>query len=171
MVSPDKGPELFVEALAHVKSPFEAVMAGAGPAKDFARRKAEELRLSSKVRFVGFLNREQMERQYEWCHAVVFTSVWAEPFGYVGVEAAAHARPVVAFNVGAVTEWLSDGEGGYIVPRFQCNSMAVRINRLARDPKLRRAMGLGHRRFAEPRYNKSRHIERLLQIYSEVIGN
>lgn len=170
MVMPDKGPDLFLEALYRLKSEWTAVIAGAGPAEEFVRRKAAELELADRVKFTGQLDAAQMEREYRRCHVVAFTSIWPEPFGYVGIEAAAHARPVVAFNAGAVREWLSDGEGGNIVPRGHTRSMALRIDRLGMDPGLRRKLGLGHRRNALEKYTRDRHIENLLQIYSEAIG-
>ncbi len=170
MVVPDKGPDLFLEALYHLKSEWTAVMAGTGPAEDFVRRKAVELELIDRLEFAGQLTPRRMELEYRKCHAVVFTSIWPEPFGYVGVEAAAHARPVVAFDVGAVGEWLVDGEGGDLVPRGRTRAMAIRIDRLAKDPALRKTMGLNHRQHAMERYAKGFHIEKLLQIYTESAG-
>src|SRR5262249_45977008 len=44
-------------------------------------------------------------------------SVWPEPFGLVGLEAAAFGVPAIAFDVGGIREWLTPGENGYLVPR------------------------------------------------------
>ena len=170
MVMPDKGPDLFIETLRHLSSPWEAVMAGSGPAEDFVRRKAAELGLSGRIKFTGELDRKAMDQEYRRCHVVTFTSVWPEPLGLVGVEAGAFARPVVAFDVGGIREWLSDSEGGYVVPAYDCRYMARMMERLSADPESRRTMGLKHRSYTEARFNKTGHIEKLLQIYSEVIG-
>ena len=42
-------------------------------------------------------------------------SLWPEPFGMVGVEAARHGVPSVAFAVGGIPEWLTDGATGTLV--------------------------------------------------------
>ena len=43
-------------------------------------------------------------------------SLWPEPFGMVGVEAARRGVPSVAFAVGGIPEWLIDGATGTLVP-------------------------------------------------------
>lgn len=46
---------------------------------------------------------------------VAVPSLWPEPFGLVGLEAAQHGVPAVAFDVGGVSEWLEDGVNGKLV--------------------------------------------------------
>jgi len=47
-------------------------------------------------------------------HAMVFPIQWPEPFGLVMVEAMACGTPVVARPVGAATEVVDDGRGGFL---------------------------------------------------------
>jgi glycosyltransferase involved in cell wall biosynthesis len=42
--------------------------------------------------------------------------VWPEPFGLVGLEAASQGVPSVAFDVGGIGEWLTDGDNGRLAP-------------------------------------------------------
>ena len=44
---------------------------------------------------------------------------WPEPFGLIGLDAAALGRPAVAFNVGGIGEWLADGVNGTLVEPAQ----------------------------------------------------
>jgi glycosyltransferase involved in cell wall biosynthesis len=45
---------------------------------------------------------------------LIVPSLWPEPFGLVGFEAAAHGVPSVAFRVGGIPEWLTDGVSGHL---------------------------------------------------------
>ena len=42
-------------------------------------------------------------------------SLWPEPFGLSGLDAAALGRPSIAFDVGGIREWLADGVNGRLV--------------------------------------------------------
>jgi glycosyltransferase involved in cell wall biosynthesis len=43
-------------------------------------------------------------------------SLWPEPFGKVGLEAAGYGIPVAAFALGGVDEWLTPGVNGMTAP-------------------------------------------------------
>jgi glycosyltransferase involved in cell wall biosynthesis len=43
-------------------------------------------------------------------------SLWPEPFGLVGVEAACLGLPTVGYAMGAIPEWLVAGETGELAP-------------------------------------------------------
>ena len=47
---------------------------------------------------------------------LVVPSLWPEPFGLVGLEAARHRLPVAAFAVGGIPDWLRPGVNGYLAP-------------------------------------------------------
>lgn len=169
IVLPDKGADFFIESLRHMRAPFEAVVAGDGPQLDLVMSKSRELELVGKVDFRGNVSQDEMKELYQASHVVVFTPMWAEPFGYVGLEAAAHGRPVVAFNAGGVSDWLEDRKSGFLVRRGDCRAIAERLDRLAFMPRDRAIMGRAHRTAAMERFDKGRHIARLIQIYRGLI--
>lgn len=168
VVLPDKGTDFFIESLARMRAPYRAVLAGDGPGMEFVKYKAKELNVEDKIDFRGRVSFSEMEELYEWCHVVAFTSMWGEPFGYVGIESAAHSRPVVAFDAGGVRDWLVDREGGFIVYRGNTRAFALRLDRLAFDPGSRIVMGQAHKEHAKSRYDKNKHLNRLLEIYREL---
>ena len=66
------------------------------------------------VRFVGWLDKRQLDQLYAETDLFVFPSLWPEPFGLTGLEAGQHGLPVAAFPVGGVKDWLIDGVNGHL---------------------------------------------------------
>jgi glycosyltransferase involved in cell wall biosynthesis len=70
------------------------------------------------IRFAGRLDPVAAASLLARAGLVVVPSLWPEPFGLVGFEAAAHGVPVVAFEVGGIPEWLIDGVTGHLASPF-----------------------------------------------------
>lgn len=68
-----------------------------------------------RIKFIGEVGHEEKNRLFSGADGVLFPSRWNEAFGLVMIEALACGTPVVAFNNGAVSEVLRDGETGFIV--------------------------------------------------------
>jgi len=158
---PDKGVDFLLTALGRVETPFRAVVAGSGPAEEWLREKAAEEGVADRVHFTGWVDSGGIEALYERAAVVVCPSVWDEPFGLVGIEAMAHGKPVVAFEVGGIPDWLSDGETGHLVPRKDAAAMARAIDDLLADPGRARDFGERGRRLVHERFPRDRHVEGL----------
>lgn len=168
LVLPDKGVDYLLTALAKVKAPMRAVIAGTGPHEAYLREKALAEGLGERVFFTGWLGGQTLEALYARAALVVFPSVWNEPFGLVGIEAMAHGLPVVAFRVGGVPEWLEDGVNGLAVSRGDTDAMAAAIDALLGDPA--RAQGLGQAGIAtvRTRLTRERHVDGLERLLEAV---
>jgi glycosyltransferase involved in cell wall biosynthesis len=55
-----------------------------------------------------------MRAAYDAASLVAVPSLWAEPYGLVGIEAFARGRPVAAYGVGGIPEWIGTSDGGGI---------------------------------------------------------
>jgi glycosyltransferase involved in cell wall biosynthesis len=93
-----------------------------------------------------------------------------EPFGIVFLEAFAHKLPVVATNIGAIPEFVSDGKNGYLVEYDQPTALADRLIELLGNPERCRQFGEAGYRVVAEKYNWEMtgariraHIERVLQ--------
>ena len=98
---------------------------------------------------------------------MIFPSLWAEPFGIVGIEAMARGVPVVGFNVGGVRDWLEDEKTGYLVGRNDTAAMSNRVKVLLDDSELRKRMGLAGMEKVRREFGREKHLERLLALYRE----
>lgn len=104
------------------------------------------------VRFLGNLPDEELSDVYERADIFAMTSVnhgtSIEGFGLVYLEASAHGLPVIAHDVGGVSEAVLDGRTGIIVPPDRPGHLAAAFERLIHDEDLRRRMGSEGREWA-----------------------
>jgi glycosyltransferase involved in cell wall biosynthesis len=68
-------------------------------------------------------------------------SIWPEPFGLVALEAAAAGKPVIASDIGGLTDIVADGETGILVEPRDRDALRGAIGRLIDDERLRERMG------------------------------
>jgi glycosyltransferase involved in cell wall biosynthesis len=98
-------------------------------------------------------------------------SLWPEPFGMVGVEAARRAVPSVAFAVGGIPEWLTDGVTGALLDPADPTAGAIAravtaiLSDAARHARMREACLA-----AAGRFRMDVHLRQLDAVFDEVAG-
>jgi glycosyltransferase involved in cell wall biosynthesis len=95
------------------------------------------------VRFAGFLDQTAVADTLREADALVLPS-FAEGVPVVLMEAMASGKPVIATQVGGVSELVEDGVSGHVVPPGDAASLAEAIIALA-DPGRRVRMGAAGR--------------------------
>lgn len=100
----------------------------------------------------------------------VLTSM-AEGIPTVILEAMACGLPVVATDVGSVTEVVKDGQTGFVVPPSRPDKVAEAVNRLLSLPELRLKMGKEARRLAEQLYDTERCADVHARAYEMALNN
>lgn len=165
-----KGVFDLVEALALAGDRVQLVFAGAGPAEEELREKVEELNLSDRVEFKGWVPHEDLSRLYREARLVVLPSLWREPFGITGLEAQAMGRPTAAYDSGGVTEWLEDGRTGVTIPPGNVLALASAMNVLTRESNLADGLGRTGRRIAAEKFSREEMMNRLTDLYRTLTG-
>jgi glycosyltransferase involved in cell wall biosynthesis len=160
-----KGVDYLLRALAHVSAPFRCSVIGDGDYLPAYKKLARKLGLCDVVEFVGWLPRQEIAAHLRAVSAVIVPSIWPEPFGIVGLEALMCSKPVVAFDVGGISDWLKDGKNGYLVPVKNTTLLAEKITKLLRDPQTAANMGAEGHRFVTDNFSKQQHFERLLSVF------
>jgi glycosyltransferase involved in cell wall biosynthesis len=121
------------------------------------------------VRFVGQLGEKELAAWYAGCRAVLVTSTGVESFCFVGIEAMAHGRPVVAFDVGGIREWLENGITGLAVAPGDTKGMAAAALRLLNDQTLAARLGIRGQQVVEARFRREHHMAGLLAEFEAAI--
>jgi glycosyltransferase involved in cell wall biosynthesis len=135
-------------------------MAGDGP----ARRHWEALARHAGVHadFTGWVGPTRRAELLQTATVLAVPSVWPEPFGLVGLEAATAGVPAIAFDVGGVREWLRDGRNGTLVPPpTSADRLGRAIVEVCGNSARREALAAGARSVASE-MTLDRHVDTLV---------
>jgi glycosyltransferase involved in cell wall biosynthesis len=81
------------------------------------------------------------------------------------IEAQLCGKPVVAPDVGGISDTMVDGETGFLLKGHDVREFAGAIERLVNDEQLRDQMGEKGRQFASSSFSKEKEVERMREIY------
>ncbi len=162
-----KGIREFVQTIGALDCDVAGVIVGdpSPEIRELIARTARENGCADRITCTGWMDREAVETLLNEAAVVVFPSLWAEPFGIVGLEAMARGVPVVAFDVGGVRDWLEEGVTGFLVELGKTDQMAARVQTLLENRELRETMGQAAQRVVLSRFQRGVHLDKLLQIY------
>jgi glycosyltransferase involved in cell wall biosynthesis len=157
------GPAL--EAAKRLRHDAPLRIAGDGPLAGELARAA--LASPGRLSFDGWADRARMNQLLAGALSLWLPSLWAEPWGIVGLEALARGVPVVGAAVGGVPEWLLNGEHGFLVPPGDPAALARAADRLAARPEEARRMGRAGRAWVAENLRRDDLMGRLGEIYRE----
>lgn len=167
-ITEEKGLAVLLRALRFVRAvEWRLVVAGKGYAERAARNLARELGLDDRVEFRGWVGRPDLTALYLRASVIAVPTIYPEPLGLVGPEAMAHARPVVAFDVGGVRQWLRDGVNGLLVPPGDIGAFAEALERLLQEPATAAALGQAGRKIMTQEFDPQQHVDVLLRLYAQ----
>jgi len=86
------------------------------------------------------------------------------------IEACAAGLPVVGTAVGGMTDIITDGLNGLLVPTGDAAALSAAIAGLISDPTRRSSMGAAGRKMVLERYGASRMVNELKQVYAELLN-
>jgi glycosyltransferase involved in cell wall biosynthesis len=142
-------------------------LVGDGPDREDAERLASKLDLARNTLFLGY--QRDVAPYYSFFDAVVLSSA-NEGTPVVAIEALAAGRPVVATRVGGVPDVVEDDADGMLVRVGDVDAIAAALERLARDPELRRRLGEAGRERTIPRYRVERLVDDVDKLYRELLS-
>jgi len=155
-----KGVDLLLRALTEVRQPFRALIVGTGNHMESCVALARKLKLGGQVSFLGWVSHDRIGDYFQRARLVAVPSRWPEPFGMVGLEAMWASRPVVAFAVGGIPDWLADGESGFAVAEQDWKLYGQALDQLLADPELATRMGRQGHALASEKFRFDSQIDR-----------
>jgi glycosyltransferase involved in cell wall biosynthesis len=173
-LDPVKGHGFFLEAVGLMKDRLTTeTFLIAGEEKGTAQRELERhvtrLGLERWVRFLGRV--PDAGAFMDDCHVGVIASVESEAVSRAALEWLARGRPLVATEVGALPEMVTNGDNGFIVPPRNATGLARTLRILLDDVERRKKMGARARRTAESRFSLHRLGEETEQVYEAALSH
>lgn len=166
-----KGLEGLPDLLARLRAPhWQAVLVGDGPNLAATQARAQALGLAGRIRFVGRLEADALTPWLTACQLLLCPTQVPEAFGLVGIEALAHGRPVVGYDLGGVREWLQPHRTGVLVPAGDAAAFAAAVDGLLAEPELAASLGAHGRALVSHRFRPQHHLQPLLNLYRQLAG-
>jgi mannosyltransferase len=174
-VRPDKGSDLFVDAMIRVLPAHPevcAVIAGLAQPQHQAYQRELEARiaaagLTDRIRFLGEIPPDQVAN---WYRAVTLTVACPryEPFGLTPLEGMACGCAVLASDTGAFASIVEEGVTGQVVPTDDVEALVRALGPLLDDPERTRRMGQAGRSRVEAQFSIEREAEGIAKVYETV---
>lgn len=142
VMRPSKGHRLLVDAMQILMADrpnLHLVLIGSGsPVFQQVQERVKQIGLSHRIHLLG--TRQDVPNLLSGCDLFALPTQ-QEASGTVFVEAAACGLPVVATDVGGVSEMMRAGQTGFLVPAKDADALRQTLARLIDDPELRVKMG------------------------------
>jgi glycosyltransferase involved in cell wall biosynthesis len=158
-----------LHALATLKSlTWKLDLIGDGPEHESMQQLASLLKIDDRVTFHGY----QQDPAAILSRAQLFVlSTRSEAFPRSILEAMRAGLPIVASNVGGVSEAILHGENGLLVPPSSPDALAGALRAVILDSSLRQHFGASARRDYEERFRLDRMVDDTAAVYDAVLGN
>lgn len=172
-LSPDKGPNLALDAFAQIAADHPAsrlVVVGDGPFAAALRVRAQPL--GDRVRFTGHLSPAEVSAILGSSRLVVAASVPQQrPEGAPTVvpEAAVHGRPIVVSDDAGLAAVATGLGGAVVTPSRDVTALAKAIDGLLRDPGRAAELGDTARRNVEARHGLAAVTRQMRAVYAAAL--
>jgi glycosyltransferase involved in cell wall biosynthesis len=165
-ISPWKGQDVFLKAIAHVPQVNAVIVGGALFGEEGHERRirdlAQQLGLEKRVAFVGHVN--DVMAHMAACDVVAHCSTSPEPFGLVIAEAMLAGTPVIASDAGGAREIVTHSETGQLTPLEDAEALAAAIRRYLDDPAWSRQLAQRARARAREKFSAAAMTAGFLEI-------
>ena len=166
----EKGMPYLLHAMSLLPNRIRLVIAGDGSLRQEYERLSLELGIADRVEFLGWVTTQDIKSCYQRCGIIIMPSICPESFGKAGIEALTYGRPVIAFAVGGIPDWLDDGITGLLAKPADSADLAAKIQALSVESGLQEAMGYNGQRLVVERYAAYRHLGTLEAALNDAIA-
>lgn len=145
------------------------IIAGDGPYKDEIVNYISQNKLENKVSLVGYLNQEQAQEYLTKCRCLIFPSICYENCPYSILEAMAAGKPIVASDIGGISELVKDDVNGYLYKFANTDELTEKMKKIFESDEIVKRLSNNSKELYKQKYSAQRYYENLMNIYNSVI--
>lgn len=164
-LSPEKGIDVAIRAMGDIEGAVLDI-AGTGPDEAPLRRLAESV-APGRVRFLGLVDKAEVQRLMLAASVVVVPSRWYENQPMVVLESLARGVPVVGSDLGGMPELIEPGETGDLVPPNDPKALAAALRPYISEPGVGFAMRDRARATIVAEFSPEQHLDRIGAMYEQ----
>lgn len=166
-ISREKGVFDLLKAAAMNKS-VDLVIAGTGPEVDAMQEYMESENIQDRVRYVGFLNQEEVKGYVSGATALVIPSTWYENCPYSLIEAVAVGKPTIGANIGGIPEIIENGINGLLFEPGNYEELAHAMDRMKNNTELYNQFSVEAKRLGE-KYAEDLYYKEIYKVYQNAV--
>jgi glycosyltransferase involved in cell wall biosynthesis len=142
------------------------IVVGKGPDFEEVKEKIAQLGIQKNFRLTGFISDEDLPLHYNAADFFVLPSKSGEGLPLVALEAMACGVPVISTNVGGISEIMNEDYGKLVPPNSPEALADAILDFSQRDCSV---IKKDLRKMVEQKYSWDRNVEKLVEIYEELI--
>jgi len=168
-LTPKKGHKYFLDSVADIVKTYKNIkclIVGDGPLRKELEEYVKTLSLDYYIIFTGIRN--DIPNLLRAADIFVLPSL-IEGLGIAAIEAMASGIPVVATNVGGLSEVVKDGISGILVPPKDSEALSGAIMSLLKDSQAAKQMGDEGHKISREKFSSKMMIRKIEGLYKEYV--
>ena len=168
-----KGVDILIRAFAdsYPQITGKLVIVGSGEAEKELKDLASELIPEDRYIFVGQLDSsEEITQCYRNARCMILPSIWYENMPLSILESFAHARTVIASNIGGIPEMVIDGKTGLLCEPGSVSDLSEKLLYYSSNIEKARLDGLNGWKYIKDNLPRVKYINKIIRIYAEVMS-
>jgi len=167
-LSVEKGLGVMLKAWEQLDGKIPLKIVGDGPMLPLVKE------AQSRIPGIEWLGRQPLDKVYQLmgdASFLVFPSEWYETFGRVALESFAKGTPVIAADIGAISELVTPYQTGLRFRASDPNDLATQVEWALSHPEAMLLMRRAARTEFETKYTVTKNYQRLIEIYHQAQTN
>ena len=152
----------------------ELRVVGKGILEEELKAQCNAMGLYDSVRFLGFITKEELANEYANCDVFILPAIVdskgdTEGLGIVMIEALAHERPVVASAVGGISDVITSGQTGILIPEKDVQALVEGVLTVLADPDYGNQLGRNGLNHIQEHFNWSKIVPCWQQVFEQAL--